>query len=167
VSVVFEGLTVDDAFRRLLRDYHAVYLYAATGSALQSVTVYGPVVAARSGLTGPPSRPDEGEPARGAVDRRERVARDAALEILARSTQAESIENALEVLDGLDSVPAEPLLAFAGAQRPATLRARALRILVHHWPEDPRVVALIRAGTQDADPEIRELAAALLETLRD
>jgi hypothetical protein len=185
VSVAFEEVSIDDAFRRLLRDYHAVYFYAASAAALQSVTVYGPAVAARSGLTAPPARADEPGPQRGPAaaaganserqaealrslaEKDEPAARDAALEVLARGTQAEVLEQALEVLDSLDSVPAEPLLAFAGSARPAALRGQALRLLARHWPRDPRVAALVRAGTRDADEHMRELASALLEVLQD
>jgi hypothetical protein len=169
VSVAFEGVTADDAFRRLLRDYHAVYRYGAANAGLQSVTVYGVVVPARSGLAGPPSEQDDlerqSEALRALAERSEPAARDAALEILGRAAQPELLADALDVLDGLEFVPAEPLLAFAGSARPSVLRGRALKVLVRHWPRDPRVAALIRAGTRDADEEVREIARALLDTL--
>ena len=175
VSIAFEGVTADEAFRRLLRGYHAVFRYTAGDPALQSLTVYGPVIPARSGLARPPRTREERSATPGSnlaqqsqalrrlADRNDEAARDAAVEILARATQPELIEDALEVLDSLESVPAEPLLAFARGQRPAALRGQALKVLVRHFPKDPRVAALVRASTRDADADVREIASALLE----
>ena len=174
VSVTFENVTADEAFRRLLRGYHAVYRYTAMNPGLTSLTVYGPVVPARSGFSVParereqtataaPNAEQQSEALRRLADRNDPAARDAAVDILARATQPELIEDALDVLDNLDSVPAEPLLAFAGGQRPAALRGQALRVLVRHWPKDPRVAALVRASTRDPDAGVSELARALLE----
>ena len=174
VSATFENVTADEAFRRLLRGYHAVYRYTAAAAGLTSLTVYGPVIPARSGFAAPsrerdqtaaatPNAEQQSEMLRRLADRNDPAVRDAAVDILARATQPELIEDALDVLDNLETVPAEPLLAFAGGQRPAALRGQALRVLVRHWPKDPRVAALVRASTRDPDAGVSELARALLE----
>lgn len=172
VSATFDRVTADEAFRRLLRGYHAVYRYSAATTGLTSITVYGPVIPARSGFAAQPreragapaaSAEQQAENLRRLADRNDPAARDAAVEILARATQPELIEDALDVLDNLESAPAEPLLAFAGGQRPAALRGQALRVLVRHWPKDPRVAALVRASTRDPDTDVSEIARALLD----
>ena len=53
VSVVFEGLAADEAFRRLLQEYDAVFSY--TAERLRRVTVYAPLVAGGPLVEEPPA----------------------------------------------------------------------------------------------------------------
>jgi type II secretory pathway component GspD/PulD (secretin) len=101
VSATFDNVTPDEAFRRLLRGYHAVYRYAGESAGLTSITVYGPAIPARSGFAPPPRAREQpatppnaeqlAEALRRLADRNDPAARDAAVEILARATQPELI----------------------------------------------------------------------------
>jgi hypothetical protein len=170
VSVVFEGIPADDAFRRLLHEYDAVFSY--TAERLRRVTVYAPLAAGeplveepRPAVVDGPTVERQSEALWALAAQDDQEARDAALAILAHAPQVRLLEDALDVLDGLESVPAEPLLAFAGGQPSAGLRGRALEVLARHWPRDPRVTALVEAGARDADEGLRDTARALLEIL--
>ena len=108
MAAAFADVTADDAFRRLVRGYHAVFRYTAENLSLQSLTVYGPVIPARSGFASPPRAREEPvtpgpnaeqqtEALRRLADANDPAARDAAVDILARATQPELIEEALNL----------------------------------------------------------------------
>ena len=76
------------------------------------------------------------------------------------------LERALTVLSEQSSVPLDPLLRFAASQNQASLRVRALQMLVARGEDDSRVSGLlIRLARTDRSPDVRASARAILDDL--
>ncbi len=87
-----------------------------------------------------------------------------ALAALERERNPEVLESALDVLQGGESLPLEPVIRFATSDREPHLRIHALEILSEHGPEEPRILALLRTLAESAQREdVREAAKNLLE----
>jgi hypothetical protein len=96
----------------------------------------------------------------------EKLALETALEVLDRERNPEVLESALDILLGQESVPLEPILKLAAADREPDVRIRALELLGEHGKRDRRVLELLRnLDKNDKHDEVRESARSLLRDL--
>ncbi len=177
VTTELGDVGLDEGLRRLLQRWNTTFLYTATG--LAEVRVYGEgsgggaMTAVRSGRG---SRDDSAARGR-TIERRAPAASESdvsqddaaamarAVEVLERSTDAESLEEALDTLSQADLPPLEPLLRFAESPRNGELRTQAIEMLNNH-EKDPRVAQLLRRlAANDPDEDVRDTARQMLDSM--
>jgi hypothetical protein len=192
VSVIVDAASADDALRHLLRQRDHVLIVSPAG--VVEIRIYGtthdpfppagfpaprvePVPAAGVEETGDPLqlRADaimhaDPEARFQALDRlagteEGEVATSAALAVLERERDPRVLEAALDVLDGLEAVPLEPLLGWVARRHEPALRVRALTMLRERGEQDSRVRTVLRTLGRDEDEAVRAAARALLGEL--
>ena len=178
-TVTFDGVTIDEGLRRVLRNRNFAFVYV--NDVLVETRVYGEarrrlVEIGDQGRRGPPdtrqaapeaaSRSDQiiAKLATGGDDRRLLVT---ALDVLETEKDPDILDQALRALKGLEKVPIDKLMKFASGAEDPDLVGQALRLLVNHGERDRSTAAYLSELANAApNPENREEARSLLEDLR-
>jgi hypothetical protein len=95
------------------------------------------------------------------------VARGAVLAVLDGEHDPRVLETALDLLDGLETLPLEPLLGWVARRHEPALRIRALTMLRERAENDGRVHRILSTlGQREEDETVRAAARALLGDLK-
>lgn len=190
-TVRFEGLRVEEVFRRMLPESDFLLVESPDGL---EVTIYPrgtrpppPPVRSPTALRRPPPRARDAsddpavlratalgdpDPARRAEALHRLslfasgdVVRETVLEVLERERDRDVLDGALDLLRQQDAVPLDRLIAFAGREAEPDLRVRALELLGEKGREDRRVRGFLRTMIRDSNEQVRETAQRVLEEL--
>lgn len=94
--------------------------------------------------------------------------RETALAVLERDPHPEVLEEALNILESQEDVPADRVLRFASSDRPSKLRVQALEMLKDQEAATPdQIRQAAQALARDPDEEVRERALQILEDLEE